>query len=313
MKTGVILNPVAGAGKASTLWPDFDNALRARFGEFDLKRTASPEEAVHFASAMALEKYDLVIAAGGDGTIGDVADGFLQTGLKSKELPALSILPCGTGSDLARTLGVSGKPDVMVSAMTPAKTRLIDAGRVTFIDETGRAAIRHFVNISSLGLSGPTSRAVNEAKRSGSASGQLVFMWHTVRELIRYKFQDVIITVDDAPPVQHRIAVVAMANGKYFGGGMKIAPDADLNDGLLDVVIFRGAAKLSLIKDMRLLYSGSHTKHPMVTILRGRRISVEPAGNLAANKAGLDVDGEAPGSIPATFEIVPNALRICTP
>ena len=178
------------------------------------------------------------------------------------------------------------------------------------MDDQGRAALRHFINIASLGLSGPTSRAVNNAKRSGGASGQIVFMWHTIRELIRYRFQDVRITVDDTLPIEARIAVVAAANGKYFGGGMMIAPDAQIDDGLLDLVIFRGAAKLSLIKDLRLLYTGSHTNHPAVTILRGKKFVIEPVAGLASNVALLDIDGESPGSIPAVFEVLPNALRI---
>ena len=162
----------------------------------------------------------------------------------------------------------------------------------------GRAAVRHFINIASLGLSGPTSRAVNKAKRSGKASGQLLFMWHTIRELIRYRFQDVRISVDGAPAIEARIAVAAAANGRFFGGGMMIAPQAELEDGLLDLVIFRGAAKLTLIKDMRLLYSGSHVNHPAVTMLRGRKIIVEPAGDSALNTALLDIDGECPAPFP---------------
>jgi diacylglycerol kinase (ATP) len=311
MKIGVVLNPAAGAGKAAQLWPQFESEIQRQLGTFSLMKTARPEDAAQFARHLAEQGYDLVIAAGGDGTISETADGLLKSGRKTGALPRLAILPCGTGSDFARSLGLSGPAGELVSKIANGKAREIDAGRVTFVDKDGRAAMRHFINISSLGLSGPTSRAVNKAKRSGKASGKLLFMWHTVRELIRYKFQDVVITVDDAPPLEARIAVVAVANAKYFGGGMKIAPDADPSDGLLDIVIFRGAAKLSLIKDMRLLYSGSHTNLPMVTILRGRRIMVEPAGNLATNIAGLDVDGEAPGSIPATFEVVPNALRIC--
>ena len=198
----------------------------------------------------------------------------------------------------------------MTARIAAGKERQVDAGRVTFVDDEGKAAIRHFINIASLGLSGPTSRAVNRAKRSGKASGQMLFIWHTIRELIRYRFQDVRITVDGAPPIEARIAVVAAANGRYFGGGMMIAPGAELDDGLLDLVIFRGAAKLTLIKDMRLLYTGSHVNHPSVTILRGRRITVEPLGDPALNTAQLDIDGESPGAIPATFETLPKAIRI---
>jgi diacylglycerol kinase (ATP) len=310
MKIGVVLNPVAGAGKAAQLWPQFDMEIRRQLGEFTLLKTGRPEDAALFARQFAAEGYDLVIASGGDGTIGETVDGMLKSGVPSSALPRFAILPCGTGSDLARSLGMTGSPQEMAARIAAGREREIDAGRITFVDDEGRAAMRHFINIASLGLSGPTSRAVNKAKRSGKASGQLLFMWHTIRELIRYKFQNVRIIVDEAAPIEARIAVVAAANGRYFGGGMMIAPDARLDDGMLDLVIFRGAAKLTLIKDMRLLYTGSHVNHPAVTILRGRRITVEPSGDPLLNTAQLDIDGESPGSIPAAFEVLPKAIRV---
>ncbi len=310
MKIAVVLNPVAGAGKAEKLWPAYESEIRAQLGDFTLRKTARPEDAALFGQELAEKGHDLVIASGGDGTIGETIDGMLKSGMRRSALPRFAILPCGTGSDFARSLGMKGSANEMVSKLALGREREIDAGRVTFIDDQGRAAIRHFINISSLGLSGPTSRAVNKAKRSGRPSGQLLFMWHTVRELIRYKFQTVRVTVDDAVPIEARIAVAAAANGRFFGGGMMIAPHAELDDGLFDFVIFRGAAKLTLIRDMRLLYTGSHVNHPAVTILRGRRIIVEPAGDPALNTALLDIDGESPGSIPATFEVLPKAVRV---
>ncbi len=310
MKIAVVLNPVAGAGKAAQLWPAFESEIRAQLGEFTLRKTARPEDAALFGQELAEQGHDLVIASGGDGTIGETVDGLLKSGRPPSALPRFAILPCGTGSDFARSLGMTGSAKEMVARIADSKEREIDIGRVTFVDDEGRAALRHFVNISSLGLSGPTLRAVNRAKRSGKASGQLLFMWHTIRELIRYKFQNVRITVDDAAPIEAQIAVAAAANGRFFGGGMMIAPQAELDDGLFDFVIFRGAAKLTLIKDMRLLYTGSHADHPAVTILRGRKITVEPLGDPALNTAQLDVDGESPGSIPATFEVLPRAIRV---
>jgi YegS/Rv2252/BmrU family lipid kinase len=310
MKIGIVLNPVAGAGRAAQLWPQFENEIRQKLGDFALMKTERPEDAARLARQLAEQGSDLVIAAGGDGTIGETVDGLLTSGLAPSALPRLAILPCGTGSDFARSLGVTGTPQEMIARIAAGKEREIDAGRVTFVDDEGRAAMRHFINVASLGLSGPTSRAVNKAKRSGKASGQLLFMWHTVRELIRYKFQDVRISVDGAPAIEARIAVAAAANGRFFGGGMMIAPQAELDNGMLDLVIFRGAAKLTLIKDMRLLYTGSHTSHPAVTILRGRKIIIEPAGDPALNAAQLDIDGESPGSIPAAFEVLPKAIRV---
>lgn len=310
MKCGVILNPVAGAGKASKAWPAFEAELERQIGAFDLRRTTRPDEAALIAEAMARDGYELIVAAGGDGTISETADGILRTRQGSAPETRLGILPCGTGSDLARTLALGTEPQSAVRRLADGEARLIDAGRVSFTGHGGKRAERHFINISSLGLSGPTSKAVNEAKRSNAASGQLLFLWHTVKELLKYRFQSVRITVDDKEPVEASVALVAAANGRYFGGGMMIAPDASEDDGLLDVVIFRGAAKLKLIFDMRLLYSGSHRNHPQVTILRGRKIMVEPIGDEALNTALIDVDGEAPGRIPALYEILPKAIRV---
>lgn len=310
MKVGVILNPVAGAGKASKVWPDFEAELAKQLGGFDVRRTTRPDEAVIFAEAFARDGYDLVVAAGGDGTISETADGILRASSGMLGETMLGILPCGTGSDLARTLKLDGSAADAVRRLALGKTRLIDAGRVGYTGHDGRRTSRHFINISSLGLSGPTSEAVNRAKRSGSASGQLVFFWHTVKELLKYRFQTVRVTVDDAAPVEATVALVAAANGRFFGGGMMIAPNAEPDDGLIDVVIFRGAAKLKLILDMRRLYTGSHLHLPQVTILRGRKVLVEPAGDTALNTALLDVDGEAPGRIPALFEVLPKVIRV---
>jgi diacylglycerol kinase family enzyme len=116
------------------------------------------------------------------------------------------------------------------------------------------------------------------------------------------------ITIDDGEPVEAKMALVAVANGKFFGGGMMIAPDAALDDGQFDIVILRAASKLKLILDIRLLYGGRHRDHPSITILRGRKVVVEPIGG--EDGALVDIDGESPGRIPATFEILPGALRL---
>ncbi|MGN6304076.1 MAG: diacylglycerol kinase family lipid kinase, partial [Mesorhizobium sp.] len=129
----------------------------------------------------------------------------------------------------------------------------------------------------------------------------------TVAEFVRYRFQSVRITVDDAEPIEARVALVAVANGKFFGGGMMVAPDADLHDGQFDIVILRAANKAKLIWDLRLVYGGRHRNHPAITILRGSKVVVEPIGG---DVALIDIDGESPGRIPATFEMLPGALML---
>ena len=306
MVVGVVVNPVAGSGRMRRVWPAAREALTRHFGDLIVEETGAVGEASLFAHKLALEGAEIVIAAGGDGTISEVADGLLRAGGASQ----LGIMPAGTGSDFARGFGLDGDIEAAAARIASGTTRTIDAGCVNYVDGHGALASRYFINISCLGVSGPTARAVNDAKTGDRMSGKAVFLWHTVRELIRYRFQEVRITIDDQPPFEARIALVAVANGRFFGGGMMIAPDALVDDGLLDIVVIHGRSKLSLVMDIRLVYSGAHRKLASCTFLRGRKVDIEPLGDPLANGALLDVDGESPGRIPATFEILPAALTL---
>ena len=310
LKVGVILNPVAGGGELSSRWPEIASLLTRSFGEFEMRKTEQAGDAATLAIDFAACGYDLVIAAGGDGTASEVADGLLKGFAESGKQVELGLLPCGTGVDFARGLGLSGDFEATIKRIAEAKGRRVDAGRISYVDDHGALASRHFVNIASLGLSGVTDRAVNADKRKGRVSARALYFWRTVIEFIRYRFQDVRITIDDGDPVEARMALVAVANGRFFGAGMMVAPDAALDDGLFDIVILRAAGKLGLIRDIRLLYGGRHRNHPAITISRGRKVAVEPLGDPLVNGALIDIDGESPGRIPATFEILPGALTL---
>jgi len=310
LKVGVVLNPVAGGGRLKRRWPDVAASLKTYFGDFDLRETQVGGDAERLAIDLAADGCALVIAAGGDGTASEVADGLLQAVGETGRTSELGLLPCGTGVDFSRGLGLPRGIEAALKRMADGKARRIDAGRVCYIDDRGALASRHFINIASLGLSGATDRAVNADKRKGRVSAKALFFWRTVAEFVRYRFQDVRITIDDGEPVEARMALVAVANGKFFGGGMMIAPDAELADGQFDIVIVRAASKLGLIRDIRLLYGGRHRNHPAITMLRGRKVLVEPLGDVRRNGALIDIDGESPGRIPATFEMLPGALAL---
>jgi diacylglycerol kinase (ATP) len=310
MAVGVVVNPVAGSGRMGREWPRIEQALAARLGPLTVLKTDGPGESCDFARQLAMDGAELVIAAGGDGTISEVAGGLLQSRAATGRATDLALIPVGTGSDFARGFGATDDVESLAVRIAEGKRRAIDAGCVNFVNDDGALASRHFINIASLGASGPTARAVNAAKSRGASLGKLAFLFHTVRELIRYRFQEVRVTVDDAEPIEAAIALVAIANTPYFGGGMKIAPDAVPDDALFEVVIVRGRSKLSLIRDLRLVYSGAHKSLSSCTFLRGRKIVVEPVGGEPANAALLDLDGESPGRIPATFEIIPAAITV---
>lgn len=310
MRVGVIINPIAGGGGLVRRRAALQAALARHFGDAVLRETGGGGDAAQLARAFAASGFGLVIAAGGDGTASEVADGLLEGLADGAPMPDLGIVPCGTGADFARGLGLGGDITAVIDRIAGAEPRPIDAGRACYVDDHGALACRHFLNIASLGLSGATDRAINADRRKGKGSAKALFLWRTVIEFLRYRFQDVRITVDDGEPTEARVALVAAANGRFFGGGMMIAPDAEIDDGLLDIVVVRASGKAGLIWDLRLLYGGRHRNHHAITIQRGRKVTVEPLGGRLENLALVDIDGESPGRIPVTFEIMPGALRL---
>ena len=310
MKVGIILNPIAGDGRLKRDWADVASALERHLGRFEMRETLAEGDAERLAIEFAAEGYDLVIAAGGDGTASETADGLLQAAREGYDHAALSLLACGTGSDFARGLGMPDDVDAVLERIAACEIRMIDVGRISYIDDHGALASRHFINIASLGLSGHVDRAVNADRRKGRIPAKVLFLWRTVTEFFNYHFDDVMVTIDDGEPIAGRVALVAIANGPFFGGGMMIAPDASLDDGQFDIIILRAGGKVALMRDIRLLYTGRHRNHPAVTILRGRKVLVEPAVGAFDNSALVDIDGEAPGRVPAEFEIMPRALKL---
>lgn len=312
MRIGAVMNPAAGGGRMLQEWPFFAAALRRRFGDFQLRKTTGPGDASAMARELARQGVDVVMAAGGDGTVSEVVDGILCHAAENATAPALAIAPVGTGSDFARAFGVPRLAEECVARLAESAPRRIDAGRISFVDDEGRLAMRHFASIASLGVSGPIDRVINEAKakRRGRMSGKALFYLFTLRELMRYRFQEVAIAVDDQPPMEARIALVAIANNRSFGGGMLIAPDAVMDDGLFEVVIVQADSRLRMMKDLRLVYTGDHKNIDKCVFLRGRKVTVTPLGGDARNAALLDIDGESPGRIPATFEVLPGALTV---
>lgn len=310
MKVGVVLNPIAGGGGLLRRRAELEGALAKHFDAWEIRLTGDAGDGEHLAMAFAADGCDVVIAAGGDGTANEAADGLLQTREEHGNSSALAFLPCGTGTDFARGLGLTRDIGETIRRIAEAAPRQVDAGRISYVDDRGRLASRHFLNIASAGLSGATARSVNQDKRKGRVSAKALFFWRTVAEFLKYRFEAVRVTIDEAEPIEAKVALVAVCNGRFFGAGMMIAPDADLSDGLFDVVIVRASGKVGLIRDLRLLYGGRHRNHPAITILRGKRIAVEPVGE-AANEGGLiEIDGEPPGRMPATFEVLPGALTL---
>ena len=306
MTIGVVVNPAAGGGRLGRIWPMLADELGRRLGRLDVLFTTRSGEGSALAERHARNGAELIIGAGGDGTASEVVDGMLRAGGPA----ALGILSIGTGRDFVRSLGATRDLSIAADAIASGRTRRIDAGRVTYHTDDGRPETRHFINVASLGVSGPTVRAVNASKAHSPLPGKVMFYFHTVTELLKYRLQRVAVRFDDGEVIEVTTALVAVANGRYFGGGMMIAPDAALEDGLFDVLVYRAEGKLRMILDFNLIYRGAHVNLPRVTLKRCRWVEVAPLGEVAENAAILDIDGESPGRIAARFEVLPGALTL---
>ncbi len=305
----VIANPRSQGGSLGRRWPELADHIR-RALPFEDVMTTGPGDATRIAREAVRGGAEIVVAVGGDGTINEVANGWFEDGVAIPSTAALAILPFGTGGDFVRTVGIPREWKQAVAILAAGHRRRIDLGRLEFATRTGGTGTRMFVNIASFGMSGVTDRLVNQSKKR---FGALSFFAASTRAMLQYDNQRVRLSFDDKPAdgVDLTINTVAIANGRYFGGGMMVAPDAALDDGELEVVALGDMSMVDFVLKSRRLYAGTHLSLPKVSHRRARVVRATPAD--PSQIVELDVDGETPGILPATFTIVPQAIDLIAP
>jgi YegS/Rv2252/BmrU family lipid kinase len=291
----VIVNPQSRRGQSGRDWPGAAAALRAHFGAFECRFT----EAAGHASKIAREEADrgraLLLTFGGDGTISETARGILDSGMPAE----LGILPHGTGGDLARSLAVPARLADAARALRQGVSVEIDVGRVVFGDGTEKS----FVNSASFGLS---AEVAHRAHRDGGS-----YAFETIRAAFRFEHPEVVISADGGARRRLHITTVSLHNGRYFGGGMNMAPEAKITDGRLDVVVVKKIAFWKLARKGPLLYFGAHLGLPEVE--HGKLVSLEARPTREDVRVRVELDGEPDDFLPARFEIRPRALRVRLP
>lgn len=303
-----IVNPRSSGSHTRGRWPEIAAKLKQRIGPFDTVFTDGPMAAMRLAEAALRDGVDHIIAVGGDGTVNEVVNGFFEGERPINAQALLSIITSGTGADFRRTLATPEDMDTQIARVADGEVHAIDLGRLSYRDDaTSEIKVRYFDNVASFGLSGATDRAVNQLTFAKSFGGKFAFLWGTFKALLDYKGARVRLQVDDQFDEVLDINTVAVCNGKYFGGGMQIAPKADPEDGLFDVIVIRQTSFFKFIRGISSVYSGHHLeKEGDVFMLRGKKVTAEPVSSEA--EVLLDVDGEAPGRLPATFEVLPRAI-----
>jgi diacylglycerol kinase (ATP) len=308
----VIVNPKSAGGSTQDSWAGIASDLRAHFGAYNVAFTKSAGDAAVLAKRGCESGRSFIIACGGDGTINEVANGILQSGLDVE----LGIMPSGTGGDFRRTLEMPQSPREAARALRDGKTKHIDVGRVTFLSHNDETISRYFLNVSSFGLAASIIERVKSTKALdwlplGSVRGRASFALSTLQEVVGVDFMTVKVKIDGGDEKLLNTINFCVANARYFGGGMKIAPDAKINDGFLDVINIGDIRTAKIILNAYTLYAGTHLDLKEVKSTLAKRIEVSPATKDA--EIHLETDGELPGKLPAVFEVVPSALRVRVP
>lgn len=306
-RTVVVVNPNSQGGNVGRRWSYFADQIRREL-PFEEALTSGPGDATRLTREALRSGADRVVALGGDGTVNEVVNGFFENGERIAPNAAFGFLPCGTGGDFRKTLGVSNAFATAVACLAADRRRRIDVGRIDHATAAGGKGVRMFANIASFGMSGVVDRALNGSKKR---FGSLSFFWATTKTTLRYTNQRVTLRCDDDDPIDLTINTVAVANGQFFGGGMQIAPNAALDDGLFDVVSIGDVGIRELVMNSRRLYKGTHLELPKISHRHARVVTAEAV--IPGDVVELDVDGETPGTLPAKFSVVDRALEVVAP
>ncbi len=297
-RTCVILNPQANRGTAAKLLPDLERYL-ALYGDFDLVQTTRQGEAVDLAARALEQGYKMIVAAGGDGTVNEVANGCLShDGAENQAI--VGIIPIGSGNDLAWTIGLPTDLEAACARVFEGERRAIDIGRVT--DESGRS--RYFCNGIGIGFDATVAREVRKIRWPGGFARYLIGLARTF--IIYYKAPQATIRYDDKE-IDDEIMMLSVSNGRRHGGGFYITPDATLDDGRLDLCIVRRVSRLGILQLIPKFIKATHVGDVRVQMDRGQRVHLEVPDGLAAH-----VDGEifAVAARELDIEVLPRRLTV---
>lgn len=311
MNIHVIVNPSAAGGSTRQKIPQLKRLLERRGVSATMTQTERAGHATELAREALTSAVDVLAVMGGDGSFNEVAQAYLDEAGRPVCGPALCLIPAGTGGDSRRTFDLPESLDAAVERMLGGGRLPVDLGRTT---TTVLGCPRHyaFLNVASVGVSARVSQLANDGSKW--AGGKLTFYSAALRATLGYRNLELAIAVDGQPFYVGRTYLAAFANGRYFGGGMRIAPHARADDGLLDVIVLGDYSKLGAVGLSRAIYAGTHLSRSRTHVTRGRCIEVSALGSGAGSAAlgVLETDGEVPEArLPIAVVVFASALQLC--
>jgi YegS/Rv2252/BmrU family lipid kinase len=303
-KIAAVVNPKSAQGRTARVWPEIAPLLGDRLESVTVRFTDSQGHAISLTRELLRDGFDVIVAVGGDGTISEVANGFLENGEPIRPAASLGILPIGTGGDFRRTLGVSADPQQAIEILSTGVPLTIDLGKATFIGRAGATESRYFINLVSFGMGGDVAAAAKNFLTP--LGGKAAFLWATVATFLAYRGKHVRLEVEKgAARLPFFATNVAVGNGQYHGGGMHPCPTAVLTDGVFEVTVIDYLSMFELLRDIRILYSDNLYVHPKTHHFTVREFSAE-----ADEPTKIEVDGEPLGTLPLSIEVLSRRLRV---
>ena len=290
----VIYNPIAGRGRVKKKWPDVQQGLIDAGIEFDVVATSAPLEAVTLAEKAAT-KYSTVIAVGGDGTVHEVVNGLLRASSEGETI-ALGVVPLGNGDDFAKMIPpqttIGGKVydwHVAIKKITKGQTKLFDVGRMSGNQLPSKQDNKpqYFMNGMDIGFG--AQAALNFTKVPSFLTGMAAYLAAIMKTLIDYRIPKVSIQIDDQKAFEQSTTMTAITNGRCFGSGFWVCPEAQVDDGLLDVMVTQSVGRLKILRLIPKIMKGTHVNEPILKNYRARRVVIKSQKPLV-----VEADGEIP-------------------
>lgn len=306
MNIRVIVNPRAGAGRAGREIAELKSLLAGAELQGDVVLTQASGHATKLAQDAIQQGVGVLAVLGGDGTFNEVSQAFIDPQGQPVTGPDLALIPCGTGGDLRRTFNLSNNLRDAVERILHGRRQSIDLGVAEFVDHQGKPARRSFLNVASFGISGEVANMANRGPKW--LGGKMTFLGATLVAAVAYRNRAVTLSVNGEPWYQGRVFAAAFANGQYFGGGMKVAPDANPASGHLDAILVQDLSKLQAYALTTHLYDGSHLNRRKIELRHGTEFLAEPL--VPGEIIPIEIDGETPGNLPLCIKVHPSALTL---
>lgn len=295
VKILVIVNPVAG--KTSKRWPDINRILREREYDYEVQFTEERGHATQLAAKA--HKFDIIASVGGDGTLNEIVNGLMgKDGLKREV--TLSVIPTGTANDFVKSANLFTDFRAAAQNIIPNNTKKVDVGSIRYAEGN-----RFFIGVAGMGFDGLVSKTT--CKIDKPKVGTVPYLLGVLKHLAQYESVRVSVTIDDTV-LEQEVMFVDVANGKYVGAGMTIAPYAEVDDGLFDVIVIGNFGRVESLIRLPTLYKGTHLNNPRVGFFRGKHVELKSETPLS-----IHVEGEYIGVTPAAFDILERALTVSAP